>query len=175
MLHLMQPLARLRGRLRYGLTPWRWRSTRGWAWPWSRTLQLWSEQWQCPLARLQALEETLRSEGASSFRGGNYDHWDLEVRGGVLGAVRLLTTTEEHGAGKQLVRFRLWPKCSVQGSALILLLLASVTGAVWDHAWYSATILLLMAVLPLCRMLQECAGAMATVRHALKPAGIEDV
>ena len=157
------------------LTPWRWRSTRGWAWPWSRTLQLWSEQWQCPLARLQAIEETLRAESTASFRGGDYDHWDLEVRGGVLGAVRLLATTEEHGAGKQLVRFRLWPKFSGQGSGLILLLLAGITGAVWDHAWYSAALLLLIAALPLCRMVQECAGAMATVQHALKQAGIEDI
>src|SRR2546421_5226232 len=46
MLHLIQPLARLRGRWRYGLTPWRWRSVRGLVWPWPRTLQLWSEQWQ---------------------------------------------------------------------------------------------------------------------------------
>jgi hypothetical protein len=175
LLYLMQPLARLRGRLRYGLTPWRWRSIRGWAWPWSRTLQLWSEQWQCPLARLQAIEETLQDEGTASFRGGDYDRWDLEVRGGLLGAVRLLATTEEHGAGRQLVRFRLWPKCSVQGSALILLLLAGGIGAFWDQAWYSAMLLVLIAALPLCRMLQECAGAMATVQHALKQAGIEDV
>jgi hypothetical protein len=35
--------------------------------------------------------------------------------------------------------------------------------------------LLLIAALPLCRMLQECAGAMATVQHALKQAGIEDI
>jgi hypothetical protein len=55
------------------------------------------------------------------------------------------------------------------------LLLAGVTGAVWDHAWYSAIMLLLIAALPMCRMLQECAGAMATVQHALKPAEIEDV
>jgi GT2 family glycosyltransferase len=175
LLHLMQPLARLRGRLRYGLTPWRWRSPQGWAWPWSRTLHLWSEQWQCPLARLQAIEETLQSQGTASFRGGDYDRWDLEVRGGVLGAVRLLATTEEHGAGRQLVRFRLWPKCSVQGATLILLLLAGVVGAIWDHAWYSATVLLLITAFPMCRMLQECAGAMATIQHALKQAGIEDV
>src|SRR5439155_11133541 len=77
----------------------------------SRTFQLWSEQWQCPLARLQAIEETLRSEGTASCRGGDYDRWDLEVRGGVLGAVRLLATPEERGAGRQLVRFRLWPMC----------------------------------------------------------------
>src|SRR5262249_19061161 len=154
LLHLMQPLARLRGRLRYGLTPWRWRSTRGWAWPWSRTLQLWSEEWRCPLTRLQAIEETLRAEGTASLRGGGYDRWDLEVRRGLLGAVRLLATTEEHGAGRQLVRFRLWPKCSVQGFALIVALLAGVTGALLDHAWYCATMLLLLAALPTGRMLQ---------------------
>jgi hypothetical protein len=58
---------------------------------------------------------------------------------------------------------------------LILLLLAGVTGAVWDQAWYSAMMLVLIAALPLCRMVQECAGAMATVQHALKQAGIEDI
>ena len=174
-LHLMQPLARLRGRWRYGLTPWRWCSTRGWTWPWPRTCQLWSEQWQCPLARLQAIEETLRAEGTASVRGGDYDRWDLEVRGGILGAVRLLATTEEHGAGKQLVRFRLWPRFSVQGFALILLLLAGAIGAVWDQAWCAAAVLLLIAALPTCRMLQECAGAMATVQQALQQARIEDV
>jgi hypothetical protein len=54
------------------------------------------------------------------------------------------------------------------------LLLAGVTGAIWDHAWYSATILLLIVVLPVYRMLQECAGAMAAVQYALKQLGIED-
>jgi hypothetical protein len=138
-------------------------------------LQLWSEQWQCPLARLQAIEETLRAEGTASWRGGDYDRWDLEVRGGLFGAVRLLATTEEHGAGKQLVRFRLWPKFSVQGLALILLLLAGAVGAVWDHAWLAAALLVLIAALPACRMLQECAGAMATVQHALQQASSEGV
>jgi GT2 family glycosyltransferase len=176
MLYLMQPLARLRGRWRYGLTPWRWRSARGLVWPWPRTLQVWSEQWQCPMARLETIEETLRAEGAAGIRGGDYDRWDLEVRGGLFGAVRLLATTEEHGAGRQLVRFRLWPQCSVKGLALILLLSALAVGAACDHAWYSAAMLVLVAVLPACRMVQECAGAMATVQHALTPArGIEDV
>jgi hypothetical protein len=175
MLHLMQPLARLRGRWRYGLTPWRWCSTRGWAWPWPRTYQLWSEQWQCPLARLQAIEETLQAAGTASGRGGDYERWDLEVRGGILGAVRLLATTEEHGAGKQLVRFRLWPKVSVPGLTVILLLLAGAIGAVWDHAWFAAALLLCIAALPACRMVQECAGAMATVQHALAQARSEAV
>jgi len=172
MLHLMQPLARLRGRWRYGLTPWRWRSARGLVWPWPRMLQVWSEQWQCPMARLQSIEETLRAEGAAGLRGGDYDRWDLEVRGGLFGAARLLATTEEHGAGRQLVRFRLWPTCSVKGVVLILCLLALATAAACDHAWSSAAMLGLVAILPACRMVQECAGAMATVQHALKPTEI---
>jgi hypothetical protein len=63
----------------------------------------------------------------------------------------------------------------MRGFVLILLLMAGVIGAVWDYAWYTATLLLLIAALPTCRMLQECAGAMATVQHALKQAEIEDV
>ena len=34
-------------------------------------------------------------------RGGDFDQWDLEVRGGLLGYVRALGMAEEHGAGKQ--------------------------------------------------------------------------
>jgi GT2 family glycosyltransferase len=174
LLHLMQPLARLRGRLRYGLTPWRWQSTRGLVWPWAKTHKIWREQWQCPLERLAAIEDVLRAEGTSSRRGGDYDRWDLEVRGGVLGAVRLLATTEEHGAGKQLVRFRLWPTCAWQGLALGTLLLALALGAAAQGTWLVAAALCLGAALPLYRMAHECAGAMATLWHALQQAGIED-
>ena len=124
------------------------------------------------MARLQSIEETLRAEGAAGIRGGDYDRWDLEVRGGLFGAARLLATTEEHGSGRQLARFRLWPTCSVKGIALILLLIALATGAAYDHAWSSAAMLVLVAILPACRMVQECAGAMATVQHALKPADL---
>ncbi|MBM3225505.1 MAG: glycosyltransferase [Candidatus Tectomicrobia bacterium] len=173
-LHLMQPLARLRGRWIHGLTPWRWQSARGLAWPWARTFQQWREEWQCPMERLEALEETLRAEGIVSRRGGDYDRWDLEVRGGILGAARLLSTTEEHGAGRQLVRFRLWPKCSWLALGLIVLLLAGAGVAASTQGEVCALILLVAAVLPVCRMLQECAGAMATAQHALKHAGAED-
>jgi len=70
LLHSCNPWHDLRGRVRYGLTPWRWRSRRGLVWPWPRTLKLWSEQWQCPMARLQAIEETLQVEGTAGSRGG---------------------------------------------------------------------------------------------------------
>ena len=38
--------------------------------------------------RLQAIEASLRARGARVRRGGAYDRWDLEVRGGLLGAAR---------------------------------------------------------------------------------------
>ena len=47
-LHLMQPVARLRGRLRLGLTPWRRRGWSGYAFPRRRTATVWREEWRAP-------------------------------------------------------------------------------------------------------------------------------
>ena len=55
-LHLLQPLARLHGRLRSGLTPWRRRGARSLAAPWPRTLTIWSEHWQASEERLRSVE-----------------------------------------------------------------------------------------------------------------------
>src|SRR3989337_1613078 len=49
-------------------------------------------------------------EGAAVLRGGNFDPWDLEVRGGMFGNARMIMGIEEFGGGKQLVRFRIWPQ-----------------------------------------------------------------
>jgi hypothetical protein len=131
----------------------------------------WSEQWQSATARLEALEAVLQADGASVHRGGDYDRWDLEVRGGLFGAARILMTLEEHGAGRQLVRFRSWPKCSTRGLLLISLFAALAAGATFDHVWHSAALLSSVAVLLVSRMFQECAETMATVLHALKHLG----
>ncbi|MGH7411486.1 MAG: glycosyltransferase, partial [Candidatus Methylomirabilis sp.] len=60
LLHLLQPLARLCGRLSRGLAPWRRRSTNGLSFPWPRTSTIWSERWQAPTERLQSIEAILR-------------------------------------------------------------------------------------------------------------------
>ena len=120
-LHLLQPLARLVGRFRHGLTPWRWSKRAGLTLPWPRTLTIWSEDWQPSANRLGAIELALQRAGARVLRGGDYDHWDLEVRGGMLGMVRLRMAIEEHGAGQQLVRVRSWPRWSGPGFAAMLL------------------------------------------------------
>src|SRR5206468_1340759 len=68
-LHLVQPLARLGGRLRAGLTPWRRRAKPGRAALWPLTASVWSEQWIPLDQRVRALETRLRSEGACVLRG----------------------------------------------------------------------------------------------------------
>lgn len=66
------------------------------------------------------MEAALRVEGAVAPREGDCDRWDLEARGGLLGAAHLRMAIEEHGAGKQ-VRFRVCSRCSTPGGVLALL------------------------------------------------------
>jgi hypothetical protein len=167
MLHMLQPLARLYGRLRYRLTLWRLHGMPYFAFPWPRTTTIWSERWQSPEERLQHIEAALRADGSIILRGGNYDRWDLEVRGGLFGAVRMRMAVEEHGAGKQLVRIRSWPTFSPPGLAFALLFTVLYIIAIIDLAW-PAPILGLTAVLLASRALEDCGAATGSYLYALK-------
>ncbi len=168
LLHLLQPLARLYGRLRYGLVPWRLHGPSGLCLPRTRMSTLWSECWRASTEWLQAIEAALCAVGTCVRRGGDYDRWDLEVRGGILGTARTRMALEEHGAGKQLVRFRSWPRCSTTGLALILLFAALSTGAALDDAWIASLMLGVVALLLALRTLLECARAMVAILHILE-------
>jgi len=173
LLHGLQPLARLYGRLVYGLVPWRRRGVSGYVRPRPHTCTLWSEQWQDPIARLQSFEADLRSLDICVRRGGDYDRWDLEVRGGIFGTARTQMAIEEHGAGKQLVRFRSWPVCSSGGLMLLFLFALLSSGAALDRAWVASVLLGGVAILLTLRMFEECANALMTllrVLHQPKPA-----
>ena len=167
-LHLLQPLARLRGRLREGLTPWRCRGAVRPAPLWRVTTSIWCERWQPPDERLRAIETSLRAAGACVLRGGPHDRWDVEVRGGFLGAARMLMAVEEHGGGRQLVRLRSWPVIPVRGPILTLGLGAVALAAIHDRAWPAAAVLGLCALLPLLKGMEEAAAAMATVASSLR-------
>ena len=170
-LHLVQPLARLRGRLAQGLVPWLRRGRAGLAPPWPRTLTLWSERWQDPDERLRCIEKDLRAVGAAVRCGGDYDRWDLEVGGGLLGSARLLVAVEDHGAGTQLLRFRCWPRASRSGYALTILFAALAGGAAEAGAWAAGTILAAVALaLALCMTL-ECASAAPLIARTLGQRG----
>lgn len=167
-LHLLQPLARLRGRLQYGLTPWRRHRMHGLSQPWPQTSVFWAERGQALDKWLQEIEAALQADGAVALRGGDYDRWDLEVRGGALGSARVLMAVEEHGAGRQLIRFRMWPRWSSGGLLLTLLCAALAAAAALDQAWAVTALFGLVTVLLALRSFQECAAAMAAVLRAIQ-------
>jgi O-antigen biosynthesis protein len=166
-LYLLQPLARLHGRLSHGLTPWRRRGLRALARPWPRTASFWSEQWQGVEERVRAVSAGLQHEGGVVDSGGSWDRWDLQVRGGLLGSARVRLGLEEHGAGRQFVLVRSWPHAGRAALVLLAALaaLAALAGA--GHAGAAAILLASFAVLTLARLLYECSLACATVRRAL--------
>jgi glycosyltransferase involved in cell wall biosynthesis len=168
-LYLLQPLARLVGRVRSGLTPWRRRGTRRFSAPLPRKRALWSERWSTVEQRLSSLETAVRESGAAVMRGGEYDRWDLEVRGGPLGSARLLVAVEEHGGGRQLARIRLWPRLSRAGIVSTFFVGALFAGAAASGAWAAAAIVGAAAVLLVARELQECAMGMAAALEAIGP------
>jgi len=166
-LHLIHPLARLQGRLRHGLPAWRGGAI-GHSLPRPRTIAIWSERWQAPDERPRSIEAALRGYGIAVHRGGDYDRWDLEVRRGMLGVVRLLMANEDYPAGKQLLRFRIWPLCPPSVPVLILLFVALSLWAALDRAWVACAILGGVAVLVVLRTLGECAVASAAALSALR-------
>jgi GT2 family glycosyltransferase len=113
-LHLLHPLARLYGRLTrpHARGPRR-------AWPWPGATSRWCERWEDPVSRLERLEAAIQADGLAVRRGGEFERWDLEVRGGPLGIVRLLMAVEEHGGGRQLVRLRWWPRPALMMAVLL--------------------------------------------------------
>jgi O-antigen biosynthesis protein len=168
-LHLMQPLARLVGRIRHGLTPWRARDVRLSHIP--RKLQsaaLISGAWESPQAKLTALERALRRAGAVVRRGGEFARWDLELQGGLLGSARLLLSVEDLCPGKQLVRFRSWPALGHWGIALFVVLVMLALGAVADRAWLVAGVLGLAGTAVLLRSVREAAYSQSTLLQMLQ-------
>jgi O-antigen biosynthesis protein len=167
LLYLLQPAARLGGRLRFGLSPWRRRSAPHLGLPVPRTHSIWSEQWRAPDERVRRLEKALRRIGGVVFSGGDYERWDLYVRGGMLGSMRLRVAVEEHGAGRQLVRIRSWPRFSRIGAGVALGFSALAAGAAFDGAWAATGVLAGVALLILVSTVQDCATAAGVLRIAL--------
>ena len=166
-LHLIQPAARLYGRLKHGLTPWRQRAARPFMFPVPRQATLWSETWRAPASVVAAVEERLRSQGARVAPGGDFDRWDLQVRHGLLGAARVLMTVEEHGAGRQLFRFRTWPRPSAFGAGLVIAFGALAAAAILDDGAAVAPVLAGIAAGLAVWIIADCGLAMATVEHAV--------
>lgn len=168
LLHAMQPLARLYGRILGGLTPWRRRAKGAWRWPRVFTTAVWTENGPAPEQYPRRLEHELRAADQPVVLGNAFDRWDLGIRGGLLASARLLTAVEDHGGGKQYVRVRVQPHYHM-GSLLIVILLGLVTVAAGvGSAWLVAVGAGLSAAVLFGRMLHESARATAALRDAVE-------
>jgi len=117
---------------------------------------------------LEAVEKALVAQGAMVSRGGDYDRWDLEVRGGLVGLVRLHTVVEEHGEGRQLMRLLMRPRFSTSGTVLIFLFATVFFGACIDQVWTACAIFGSGVLFLALRALQECGGATAAILDSLQ-------
>jgi GT2 family glycosyltransferase len=167
-LYLLQPLARVSGRLRHGLTPWRFHVRLAPSVPRPQRFWFWSERWRAPAEILRTVENVLRGQGAVVNRGGEFDRWDLRIRTGLFGCVRLHMGIEDHGAGKQVIRFRVWPWCSPCGLAAGSLLAVLGAFAAWDGVPVVGALLGIMGLWPLARTILDCGVAMTVVDRGLK-------
>ena len=173
-LHFLQPAARLVGRMRQGLTPWRRCGSERILFPFSRNIVIWSEKkWVGPEQRLTSLETAMRGSGAVVVSGGDYDRWDLEARGGILGCARAQLVIEEHGQSRQLVRLRMWPVALPSVLLVATLFAALAMMAAVNLNWMAWAVLNVPALALLARVIYECGSAMEVIVSAV-PATLTD-
>jgi GT2 family glycosyltransferase len=166
-LHLVQPAARLLGRIQHGLGPWR-RKRPALTVPVPRGAAFWSEdEWQAGDARLADIEECLNRSAAAVRRGGDFDAWDLEVSGGLFGSARTVAMVEEHGGGRQLLRLHAWPRIPrfILGMIVVLSIFAGLAAS--DGATVAALCLAFAAALILWMTYAACAIAMRDWQRGL--------
>ncbi len=140
-LYCIQPLGRLWGRLDNGLTPWRRRGKTSLKWPRHQYKALWSEEWHSSEDWLSDFYQGFSRHGAIAIQGGDFDPWDLEVRSGLTGSIRILMAIEEHGNGKQVVRLRSWPKIAPAAIGTLIIMILLTAAAASDESFFAAFIL----------------------------------
>ena len=165
-LYVLQPIARLWGRIQYGLSPWR-RHVTGFSLPRRMRYQVWSETWRDPTQWLEAIEQIVRTGGATVLRGQDFDRWDLEVPGGMFGSCRLQMAIEEHGCGRQFVRLRSWPRQAPFVVAPLTLFAAGAIEAALSHAHTVFVFLSTLAGFVILQTILQCGAAMAVINAAL--------
>jgi O-antigen biosynthesis protein len=165
---LGQSLYRTRGRIAGGLTPLRRRGAVGFTFPRTIRLEEWGEEWHSMEARLRVVEERLKASGAAVRRGGEFEPFDLEVRTGAFASARLTGTVEEHGNGRQMARWKIWPR--VWGGMWVAVLSLALL-AVWattDGALFAAGLCLALVTVALTRASVDAGGASATSTEAVR-------
>ena len=143
-LHIIQPVARLYGRFNHGLTPWRKRGAgfnSKFLSPVGHSIFThWSEKWRSTEDWLTDIETNLMKAKARVRRGGEFDDWDLQVRSCFLVTTQGLLAIEEHGANKQLLKFRCGSLFSNTAKGLLVLIMGSGIGAALSNSWIATAL-----------------------------------
>ena len=166
---LRQSLARLRGRVAGGLVPWRHRPVARPLAPRTHRVEEWSDEWHALEARLRAVEGRLVEQGLAVRRGGATDRWDLEARNGTFASARLLGAVEEHGHGRQMIRWRSWPRIApvpIVGAVVLAVLGLLAMG---DGALPAAGVLIALTAVVAIRTLLDASDAVSAITVAAGP------
>lgn len=173
LLHIMQPIARLRGRIIYGLTPWRKRGTnRGIGYltlikP--KTLSHWSESnWKSNEQWLEQIEKNILILKGRVKRGGNFDRWDIKTKDGLFSNAKGILTVEEHGANKQYVKLRYRVNYSLSGLLLIASFSLLLTLSIFDHKYIVSVILSFFMLLIILKFIIDSASAVNCMLTAFR-------
>jgi hypothetical protein len=133
-------------------------------------LQVWRDGWTASDAWIGEIQRSLASEGLVVQSGGDFDRWDLELRGGLGGSARIFHTVEEYGHG-QIGRFRVWPTWSVT-MLLVVVVLAFLGGAaILVSAYIAGTALILGAIVLALKSALDCGSATEALARACLAAG----
>lgn len=138
-MHFIQPISRLRGRLKHGLNPSRGSiSNLKYLKNFSvipQVIYVWSEKWSELSEWQMDLKSELLKRKMKVKNGGEYDRWDLEYKIGPFSSARALLTVEEHGMGRQYFKIKQWLRLSIV-TVLLFLGLFSVTILAFEFKAY---------------------------------------
>ena len=127
------------------------------------------------MGHLRFMESALREDGHIVRSGTDFDRWDLEVAGGLLGSARLSAAAEHHGDGRQLVRIRCWPRLTSAALALFPLFSIFSIGAAWDRSWPASAVLGAIAATLALGVARECSSSAAAFLSAVRRLEDEEV
>lgn len=171
-MHFIQPLARLKGRIKYGLNP-----SRGSLanlkylnsfsiFP--QMVSVWSEKWQ-ELSEMQFnLKKELLKKKLKVKNGGDYDRWDLEYKIGPFISARALFTVEEHGMGKQFFKIKQRLSLSILPELLLVGLAIVSFLAFKNQAYISFSFFGTMSILLLLKILADSCYLLRTFRMSVE-------
>jgi glycosyltransferase involved in cell wall biosynthesis len=168
LLTVLQPLGRLGGRLRAGVPLFERSAPRSFAVPLPSTRTVWSERSRSTAEVLGALEAAVGARGLAVQRGGEFDRWDLQLRSGPLASTRIRLAIEQHEAGRQLLRFRVWPRWSTLGVGATSALLVSATLALRAGQDLTAALVTGSFAVLLGGMLVDAAVSTGAVTHSVR-------